>query len=305
MEQNRQPLSSAPQEAAPLPSDPKKRMGIVLWLLRFLLRMIQGALIGAGAILPGISGGVLCVLFGIYQPMMALLTHPVNSFKRYYLLFIPVLIGWGFGFLRLAGLVNLLFEASSAVAISLFVGLIIGTLPSLYRDAGKFGHGKKGFLSLGISFVLLFCFLFYLQQGVQVDITGNIGWFFFCGVVWGLSLVVPGLSSSSILIFLGLYQEMTAGIEHYDLGVLLPLIAGVLCTALLSARFVNKLFEKHHTIACHAILGIVIASTVLIIPLQFRDAGELLLSIGCAILGFFAAWGMDRYGQKVKPDEAN
>ena len=301
MEQNRQPLSSAPQEAAPLPSDPNMRMGIGLWLLR----LIQGALIGVGAILPGISGGVLCVLFGIYRPMMALLAHPAKSFKLYYRLFIPVLIGWAFGFLALAGLVNLLLEASSAVAISLFVGLIIGTLPSLYRDAGKFGHGKKGFLSLGISFVLLFCFLFYLQQGVQVDITGNIGWFFFCGVVWGLSLVVPGLSSSSILIFLGLYQEMTAGIEHYDLGVLLPLIAGVLCTALLSARFVNNLFEKHHTIAYHVILGVVIASTVLIVPLQFRDAGELLLSIGCAILGFFAAWGMDRYGQRVKPNEAN
>ena len=49
----------------------------------------------------------------------------------------------------------------------------------------------------------------------------------------------------------------------------------------------------------------VIASTALIVPLQFRDAGELLLSIGCAVLGFFAAWGMDRYGRKVKPTEAN
>ena len=156
MEQNRQPLSSAPQEAAPLPSDPNMRMSVGLWLLR----LIQGALIGVGAILPGISGGVLCVLFGIYRPMMALLAHPAKSFKLYYRLFIPVLIGWAVGFLALAGLVNLLLEASSAVAISLFVGLIIGTLPSLYRDAGKFGHGKKGFLSLGISFVLLFCFLF-------------------------------------------------------------------------------------------------------------------------------------------------
>ena len=150
---------------------------------------------------------------------------------------------------------------------------------------------------------MLFGFLLYLQQGVRIDIEGNAWWFFFCGIVWGLSLVVPGLSSSSILIFMGLYQEMTAGISRFDLGVLIPLVLGILCTALLSARFVNRLFERHHTIAYHAILGIVIASTLLIVPLEFKDATEVLLSIVCAILGFLVAWGMDRYGQRVRPAE--
>ena len=68
----------------------KKDHGIV----RHIIHAVQGAIVGAGAILPGISGGVLCVSFGIYQPMMALLSHPVKSFKKYYSLFIPFLIGW-------------------------------------------------------------------------------------------------------------------------------------------------------------------------------------------------------------------
>lgn len=297
MEQERQTTPPAAiSDAAPGQYD---HMGVGLWLLR----VIHGALIGAGAILPGISGGVLCVLFGIYRPMMALLAHPIKTFRIYYKLFIPVLLGWAVGFFALAGLVNLLMEVSSAIAVSLFIGLIVGMIPSLYRDAGKYGHRKTGYLSMFLSFVVLFGFLLYLQQGVRIDIEGNAWWFFFCGIVWGLSLVVPGLSSSSILIFMGLYQEMTAGISRFDLGVLIPLVLGILCTALLSARFVNRLFERHHTIAYHAILGIVIASTLLIVPLEFKDATEVLLSIVCAILGFLVAWGMDRYGQRVKPAE--
>lgn len=297
MEQERQTTPPAAiSDAAPGQYD---HMDVGLWLLR----VIHGALIGAGAILPGISGGVLCVLFGIYRPMMALLAHPIKTFRIYYKLFIPVLLGWAVGFFALAGLVNLLMEVSSAIAVSLFIGLIVGMIPSLYRDAGKYGHRKTGYLSMFLSFVVLFGFLLYLQQGVRIDIEGNAWWFFFCGIVWGLSLVVPGLSSSSILIFMGLYQEMTAGISRFDLGVLIPLVLGILCTALLSARFVNRLFERHHTIAYHAILGIVIASTLLIVPLEFKDATEVLLSIVCAILGFLVAWGMDRYGQRVRPAE--
>lgn len=297
MEQERQTTPPAAiSDAAPGQYD---HMGVGLWLLR----VIHGALIGAGAILPGISGGVLCVLFGIYRPMMALLAHPIKTFRIYYKLFIPVLLGWAVGFFALAGLVNLLMEVSSAIAVSLFIGLIVGMIPSLYRDAGKYGHRKTGYLSMFLSFVVLFGFLLYLQQGVRIDIEGNAWWFFFCGIIWGLSLVVPGLSSSSILIFMGLYQEMTAGISRFDLGVLIPLVLGILCTALLSARFVNRLFERHHTIAYHAILGIVIASTLLIVPLEFKDATEVLLSIVCAVLGFLAAWGMDRYGQRVRPAE--
>lgn len=301
MEQERQttPPDANPAAAPDVAPGQYDHMGVGLWLLR----VIHGALIGAGAILPGISGGVLCVLFGIYRPMMALLAHPVKTFRIYYKLFIPVLLGWVVGFFALAGLVNLLMEVSSAIAVSLFIGLIVGMIPSLYRDAGKYGHRKTGYLSMFLSFALLFSFLLYLQQGVRIDIEGNAWWFFFCGIVWGLSLVVPGLSSSSILIFMGLYQEMTAGISRFDLGVLIPLVLGILCTALLSARFVNRLFERHHTIAYHAILGVVIASTLLIVPLEFKDATEVLLSVVCAVLGFLAAWGMDRFGQRVKPAE--
>ena len=60
-----------------------------------ILLFFQGVLIGTGAILPGISGGVLCVAFGIYEPMMAFLSHPISSFKKNYKFLITIILGGG------------------------------------------------------------------------------------------------------------------------------------------------------------------------------------------------------------------
>lgn len=60
----------------------------------FLIKLLQGVLIGLGAVLPGISGGVLCVVFGVYAPIMALLSNPFRAFKRYALTLLPSSSGW-------------------------------------------------------------------------------------------------------------------------------------------------------------------------------------------------------------------
>ena len=267
-----------------------------------LLRVLQGALVGGGAILPGISGGVLLVTFGIYQPMMALLSHPVRSFPKYYKLFIPFLIGWLIGFFALAHIVVLLFEASSSLAIWLFVGLIAGTLPSLFRDAGKQGTTTAAWSAFAICLVVAFAFLSFLQNGQAIAIVPNAWWFVFCGVVWGLSLVIPGLSSSSILIFLGLYQPMAAGIKLFDFGVILPLVGGIVITVALLARLINRLFERHNAIACHAVMGIVIASTLLIIPTSYQTPLEMGFSVLACAFGFVFALLMNK---RMLPDNAN
>lgn len=256
--------------------------------------------IGVGAILPGVSGGVLCVLFGIYQPMMALLANPLKAFKAYYKLFIPVVIGAAIGFLGLAKAVAWMFGESSQLTVSLFVGLIAGMLPSLFREAGEQGRPQSAWRTLLISFVVLFGVLLYLEQGMRLQIAPNGWWYFFCGAVWGLSLVAPGLSSSSILLFMGLYEPMTQGIARLDFGVLIPLFAGILLIALLTGRLMNRLFEKYYTQAYHAVLGVVLASTLLIIPTEFTGWGEGLLCLLFAAMGAVFAWGMDRWGRRVK-----
>ena len=265
---------------------------------RFIVRVIQGAIIGAGAILPGISGGVLGVAFGIYQPMMAVLAKPFQNLKLYWRMFIPIFIGWAAGFLGLAGVIAKLLDINAAVIVSLFVGLIAGTFPSLFREGAKEGRTKGMWVALAISTIALLAFFYFLKSGQQAAVTPSFGWYIFCGVLWGISLIVPGMSSSSILLFLGLYQPMSAGIAALDINVLAPFAIGIISTVILLARVVNHLFEKHYGIAFYCVIGFVIASTIPIIPLSFTGVGEALLCVVAAAAGFVGSFLMDRWSDK-------
>lgn len=268
-------------------------------LLQFLLPCGQGMLVGTGAILPGISGGVLCVAFGIYEPMMALLAHPVKGFRTYYRLFIPFGIGGAIGFVLLANAVELLFDAAASVALMLFAGLIFGTVPDLMKTSQERGP-KQSWSPLVLSLAAIYLLFQLLNQGSGFSIEPNALWYVFCGLVWGLSLVIPGLSSSSLLIFMGLYQPMTAGIAALDFGVILPLVAGMLVTILLTARLVNWLFEQKYALMSRLVIGVMIASTLMILPTSFESTAALVGSILCFIAGFALARWMDtcRTGQE-------
>ena len=270
----------------------------------FLLHVLQGIIIGAGAILPGISGGVLCVAFGIYEPMMAVLARPLKNFPKHWKLLVPIGIGLALGFVGLAGLIAKLLEQNSAMTTSLFIGLIIGTFPSLFKEGAKQGRTKGMWVALALSTATLLAFFFILKHSAQTTLTPSFGWYVFCGVLWGISLIVPGMSSSSVLLFFGLYQPLSAGIAGFDPAVLVPFAVGILATVSLLARLVSHLFEHHHGIAFYCVIGFVIASTIPIIPLSFASFGEAALCILAAGLGFAGAYLMDRWSEKHSPAEA-
>ena len=264
----------------------------------FVIRIIQGAVIGAGAILPGISGGVLAVAFGIYQPMMAVLAKPFQNIKRYWKMFIPIFIGWAIGFLGLAGAIAKVLSINATVVISLFIGLILGTFPSLFHEGTKNGRTKSMWVALIISTAVLLAFFYTLKFSTQTTVTPSFGWYIFCGVLWGFSLIIPGMSSSSTLLFLGLYQPMSEGIATLNWTVLVPFAIGILGTVLLLARVVNMLFERHYGVAFFCVIGFVIASTIPIIPTAFASVGEALLSILAVAVGFVASYFLERVGLK-------
>ena len=261
---------------------------------RWLLRLIQGILIGSGAILPGISGGVLCVLFGIYQPMMALFAHPFRNFRRVFPQLFPAGVGWVLGFFAFAKLITLFFSTDSNLAVWLFIGLIAGSFPALYRQAGRQGHGWQGWAALTVSFAVMTFLFYYLGHAAALHIVPNPFWFCICGVLWGLSLVIPGMSSSSTLIFLGLFEPMTAGIASVNPAVVIPIFLGAALTVVLVSRLVNRLFETHHRLAFHLVLGFVLASTAVIVPLSYESPQQALLCLVCGAVGFAAAWFLNR-----------
>ena len=255
----------------------------------FMLRLIQGAIIGAGAILPGISGGVLAVVFGIYRPMMETLTHPKAGLRQYWRLFLPIVLGWAAGFFGGSGVILLLFNHSETLATCLFIGLILGTVPALWDEAGEQGRGTGTYLAAIVSFLALFSLLLGVRLGSFGQMPANTLGFLFCGVLWGVSLIVPGMTSSSILMAVGLLTPMVEGIASFDPAVVIPWLLGMGSVVVLLARLVNWLFKAHYAFAYHAVVGIVLASTLIIVPLHYADTRELLLCIACAAVGAYLA----------------
>ncbi len=267
--------------------------------MQFLIRMLQGSLIGLGAVLPGISGGVLCVIFGIYKTIMEFLAEPFHHFKTHVPKLIPVGLGGVIGFLGIANVLSILLEKYPAPSVCVFVGLIGGMLPSLYREAGEQGRNNASYVSLYVSMVVVFGLLVALQV-LNVVITPNFGWYVFCGFCLALSVIAPGMSFSTLLMPLGLYEPFVAGIGHMDLAVLIPGGIGALATVVLFAKAINSLFQKHYSTSFHAIVGVVIAATIMIIP--FRSFTESLISFFvnmlCLIVGIVAAVLLDRFNFK-------
>ena len=263
------------------------------FIMRWLRDLLCGFLIGAGAILPGVSGGVLAVVFDIYRPFMEVLTHPRTAVPKYWKWFPPIALGWCAGFLGFAKGIAAAMNLSDAVTVWLFIGLIVGTVPSLFREAGKEGRCAASWLSMLACAAAVFAGLFYVSRVVHLEVTPNFWWYNFCGVLWGAGIVIPGMTSSSVMMALGLYQPMLEGLARLDLLVLSASLPGMLLTIVLLARAVAWLFRHFHSAAFHGILGIVTASTVIIVPTAYAGMGEAALSALAFVSGFLLA---ERFG---------
>ena len=268
-------------------------------LISFLIRMLQGCLIGLGAVLPGISGGVLCVIFGIYKPVMEFLAEPFRTYKTHLPKLFPVILGGAVGFLGVANVLSFFLEKYPAPSVCLFVGLIGGMLPSLLREAGEQGREKNDYLSMSIAMVVVFVLLMWLKI-FSIDIRPRFVWYVFCGFCLALSVIAPGMSFSTLLMPLGLYEPFVSGIGHMDVSVLLPGGIGGLATVILLSKAVNELFNRHYSIAFHAIVGIVIAATVMIIPFEsfLVSFGGFAGNVICLAVGLWISFRLDRFNQK-------
>ena len=261
--------------------------------------VLQGALIGLGAVLPGISGGVLMVVFGVYKTIMEFFADPFRKFKTHFPKLFPYGVGLIVGFLGVANLLSVLLEKYPDPSVCVFIGLITGMLPSLFREAGKEGRNGASFVSMGIAMVFIFALLITLRV-MSVQIEPNLIWYLFCGFCLALSVIAPGMSFSTLLMPLGLYEPFVAGIGHLDMSVCIPGGIGALATVILFSKAVNSLFEHFYSVAFHAIIGVVIAATIMIIPFGgFTGSVTAAIVNGiCIVLGIAAALMLDNFNQK-------
>ena len=266
-------------------------------MLSWISKMIKGIVIALGFILPGISGGVLAAILGIYERMIRFLAHPFKQLKEDVLYFLPVAIGMLLGIGLFSYPIEYLLEHYQVYVLWSFAGAIIGTVPSLVKEANRDSERDKIDLIWFWTTFIISGIALYGLNFVVGSLSASFLNFILAGSLLALGILVPGLSPSNLLLILGLYTPMLTGFKSFDLfGTFLPIGIGAVLTLIAFSKFMDYALRVYHSRIYHFIIGIVLSSTLLILlpnagnPESISYAGLSIVSY--VIIAFFFALGI-------------
>ncbi len=258
----------------------------------FIKYILVGILIGGGGILPGVSGGVLAIVFGVYGRIMEIIANPKKNFIKSLDLIIPLALGGAIGFIVLSKFLIIAMEYNSNITISLFIGLIIGTLPQLIKEARSTKKDNINYIIMIVVSLVIIFGLGYVIHFLNIQLPLNAPTYVVCGILWGIGSIVPGFATSSILISLGLYQQILEKFTSFDLLAYVFSLSSAGITIILLAKLFVYLLSKYHSYVMHGVLAITFSTTILIVPTNFNSITELILSLVSAFVGMVIAYLM-------------
>ena len=270
--------------------------------------VVCGILVGIANIIPGVSGGTIIVILGLFDKLMDAIANVFKlkiSFKERLenLWFImQVLIGAAIGLIAFAKILNYLFVHFELQTIALFAGLILLSLPMLKKEEMD---GKKINILFFILGVLTIGIINYLSPGEEGNIVtyeelilksltpAFIGSLILMGAIGGATMIFPGVSGSMVLLVLGWYHMFkgyVAAVTTFDIKILIPLVfiaLGIGLGIIFSAKLTSFLLKKYKTNTMSFILGLIIMSAIVIFPLkkELYTFGNIITSVITFILG--------------------
>lgn len=271
--------------------------------MKFLLGFFKGMLIGSGAILPGISSGVFCVVFGIYEKLVDSVLNIFRDFKKNFTFLFPILLGGIVGVLIVSKILKFLLFAYPIPTNFCFIGLILGSLPILFKKANKSNGFRLHYLIYFI-FTLLLGILFIrleyvLPQLINLNLSQN--YFFYlllAGFLMSAGVVIPGVSSSLILMCLGVYSTYIASVASINFSVLFPMGIGLVLGCILFLKVIQFLLNKYYSQTFYGIIGFVLGSILILYP-GFSFNIEGLISAILFIIGFFISFKLEKIENSI------
>lgn len=256
--------------------------------MNFLANCMKGIAIGAGAILPGISSGVLCVIFGIYEKLLNSVLNFFKDFKNNVKFLTPILIGCGLGIILFGNLLNCFLYQFPIQTKSLFIGFILSSVFSLVKEINSKEKFKKQYifyfifaLSIGIGSVIL-------EKYLPVSSTENVSFLYLiiCGFLMSIGVVVPGISSTIILMLLGTYSIYLSSVSSLFLPVIIPIGIGLIIGGFIFMKLIKHFLDNHYAPTFFSIIGFTLGSIFVLIP-TYSSFIEVVISLLCIVLGFF------------------
>lgn len=256
-----------------------------------LTTFIKGLWIGGTLSVPGVSGGTMAMLIGIYEPLL----HAVNSLiskgeeKKEKLRFLFLFsIGGILGFVVISTLILNLMSVAALPMIFFFSGAVAGGIPLIYREIKQ-----ENFSWINLCFILfggiIVLFISALPKDLfQIGFINDVGGVlkqFICGIIVALALILPGISVSHMLYVLGIYENVLNAVSSFNWLQLLPFVVGISLGILAFARMVDICFIKYRSASYSIILGFVFASVLQLLSAS-RNGGFSLICIPLFLVGF-------------------
>ena len=269
---------------------------------KFAYLTVSGFVLGLSMFAPGFSGSVVAIIMGFYHDLIKIVSNPFKNFKENVKFCLPLALGALISAVVFIIAFSYLFEAHPRATHILFIGLIAGNLPIIFKEVKKYPV-KAGSIS-----AMAGAFIFVAALGVIgalqfVDSAGavySLPRMFIGGLVVGTSFFVPGMSVSTILLILGIYEPLINssrllldGNLTY-LSAILIFALGMLAAMALTSRLIKKLFEKYAAVANNMVFGFVAGSLVGIAVAATQVGGENFTPVAgliALIIGLLASVG--------------
>ena len=246
-----------------------------------LVLVVKGFIMGIANIIPGVSGGTLALILGIYEDFIGAISHFFSNFKKNICFLAPIAIGILLAIASLSRVIDYSYKHYPIPTSLFFVGLVIGGIPMLYSKV----KGKKevkqpsSYLIFLLTFALVIfmaCSSLIFGEGLKVSLS-NMGFvnyllLFLVGVIAAATMVIPGVSGSLVLMLLGYYYPVIAVIKEFtslkNIGSNILILGvfgvGVLLGIVLISKLIEFLFNKYEAKTYFGVLGFIIASIIAI-----------------------------------------
>ena len=257
----------------------------------FMKKIMVGLVLGVAWIMPGLSAGVITAATGLYEPIVHALANFPKEYQKSIRLLFPLGLGTGIGLLLFSRALQEQLVIAECSVLYLFLGLVAGSIRlCLKRPTRGF---RKPFLGwrfiLGLVVATGYLLLGLSRTGGGTELNGLAS--FLSGAILAFGSIVPGISSSLILMYLGFYDQLLAALTGLKLRILALAGAGFVVIALLMLKLVDYVFRKYRSFAYYGVVGVLFGFMVLTFP-GFRPGVALVLDLVLFAAGATLSFGM-------------
>jgi len=299
----------------------------------FFILILKGAGMGAANVIPGVSGGTVALITGIFEKLInsiksfdlkavkLLLSGNFKEFAEYINLtfLIAVFLGIGISIITFARVLDFLFTNYPILIWSFFFGLILSSVYFVSKTITKWDFSVIAIFIIGAAIAVT---ISLMKPASEND---AIWYLIICGIIAAASMILPGLSGSFVLILLGNYQLiMITAVKELNLMILLPVVAGAGIGLIGFSHFLSWIFNKYKNQTIAILSGFILGSLTILWPWkdeikQTFGVGEqvkekvigynwhipnfdmeFVLAISLMIIGYIAIWLMEKYASKVE-----